>query len=510
MASAPLLELRGVTKRFTATPALADVDFDLHAGELHALLGENGAGKSTLIKLLAGIHTADRGEFRVRGRTVDPRTDVLPVAFIHQDLGLVDAMTVAENVALVAGYDRHRGLIAWGRQQRRTAELLSLMGSDIDAHAAVGSLSAAERAIVAIVRALANRADVIVLDEPTAALQERDVARLFAVLRRLKSEGKGIIYVTHRLDEVFAIGDRVTVLRDGRKVQTTTVAKTTPGELVFKIVGRRLSELFVRPAAPRREVLAQVRDLRCGGVGPVDFEVHQGEILGLVGLRGSGHDVVGRVLCGDRPAEGGTAMLDGRPALKSSTRGAAQAGIGFVSSKRAEESLATGMTVRENLFINPELIGHASNHPIAPGSERRRADELLRRFDVRPAATEEIVNRLSGGNQQKVVLARWLQTASRLLILEEPTVGVDVGAKAQIYGMLARSLASGGGVLLISSDFEEVAGISHRALVFNRGRLVGELHQHQLSVERLTALASGASPRTDDAEGRRLLAAPSR
>jgi ribose transport system ATP-binding protein len=488
-----LLEVRRLTKRFTGTLALDSVDFDVRAGEVHALLGENGAGKSTLIKVLAGVHPADAGEVRLRGRAVDPLFEKLPITFIHQDFGLVDTMSVAENVAVLAGYPRRRGLISWRAARAAAEDALQRMGGGVDPEARVGDLPAAEKSIVAIARATAVRRDLLVLDEPTAALPEADVARLLEVLRRLRGSGIGIVYVTHRLDEVFRIADRVTVLRDGRRVATDAVADTTPQALIHNIVGRSLAELFIKPPATTGDTVLTVRDLVAREAGPVSFSVAAGEIVGLVGLRGAGHDTVGRAIFGDVPIAAGTVSLRREPLHLGAPRDAIRCGIGFVSSKRGEESLARSMTVRENLFINPVTAGTRLLQPIAPAAEQARSRRVLQRYAVRPPEPERVIATLSGGNQQKVVVARWMEAGSRLLVLEEPTFGVDVGSKAEIYRLLQEALDQGLAVLLISSDFEEVAGICHRALIFDRGRVAAELARTELTIARLTALASGAA-----------------
>ena len=309
----PLLAVHGLSKRFSGTLALDVVDFDVRAGEVHALLGENGAGKSTLIKVLAGVHSADGGEIRWRNRVADPLTDALPITFIHQDLGLVDTMTVAENVAVIAGYPRRNGLISWRRAREAAAVALQSMGGGVDPDARVGDLPAAEKSIVAIARAIAVQCELLVLDEPTAALPETDVARLLAVLDRLRSGGIGIVYVTHRLDEVFRFADRVTVLRDGRRVTTEAVAQTDPSILIYHIVGRSLSDVFVNPPTSVAGKLLAVDHLVAGDVGPVSFEVAAGEILSLVGLRGAGHDVVGRAIFVHRN-HGGLGIVGRSPA----------------------------------------------------------------------------------------------------------------------------------------------------------------------------------------------------
>ncbi|HTW26738.1 MAG TPA: sugar ABC transporter ATP-binding protein [Acetobacteraceae bacterium] len=494
--ASPLLEIRGLTKRFGGTLALDAVDFEVRPGEVHALLGENGAGKSTLIKILAGVHAADSGEILWNGRAVTLAADRPPIAFIHQDLGLVESMTVAENVAILAGYPRRGGraggLISWPRAERDAARILHRMGGDIAPDSRVRDLSVAAKAVVAIARALAVRCDMLVLDEPTAALPEVDVARLLRILGGLRDGGMGILYVTHRLDEVFRIADRVTVLRDGRRIATRVTAETSPGALVHDIVGRVLDELDVRPREAGAAPVLEVDALVATGVGPVSFRVPRGEVLGLVGLRGAGHGVVGRALFGDTPILSGTVRLDGAPLRPHAPGEAIARGVGLVSSKRREESVAATLTVRENLFVNPLLAGASRFAPIIPERERARCAQVLRRLAVRPPDTERPILMLSGGNQQKVVLSRWMEAGSRVFVLEEPTFGVDVGAKGEIYRMLQDLLGRGAAVLLVSSDFEEVATICHRALVFDRGRVRAELDRAALSVPRLTALAAGA------------------
>jgi ribose transport system ATP-binding protein len=492
-----LLEMRGITKRFTGTLALDAVDFSVRRGEVHALLGQNGAGKSTLIKILAGVYDGDGGETRYAGARVDPQTHRLPIAFIHQDLGLVDSMTVAENVAVLAGYRRRFGLIDWRGVAEASLAALALMDSHLDPKMLVAGLTAAEKSIVAIARALAVHAEILVLDEPTAALPEADVAHLLTALDRLRRNGIGIIYVSHRLDEVFRIADRVTVLRDGRTVRTAAIHEITPDDLVFDIVGRALDRGFEPPAPRAGDDVLAVDNLSVEAAGPVSFRARPGEILGLVGLRGAGHHAIGRAIFGALTPGGGSMTLDGRPLLLDGPEAAMAAGIGFVSSKRAEESLAANMVVRENLFLNPVLTGHALLGWIRPRDERSAAGGLIDRFSIRPHDGERPVATLSGGNQQKVVVARWLAAKVRLLILEEPTIGVDVGSKAEIYALLQQALASGMAVLLISSDFEEIERVCHRALVFDRGRISAEVDRAQLSTPLLTLLTSGQTAESD-------------
>ena len=443
--SAPLLKMTGLVKRFTGTLALDHVDFDVRRGEVHALLGQNGAGKSTLIKVLAGVYEADAGEIVFDGRPAQPGKDALPIAFIHQDLGLVEWMTIAENVAIETGYPRSwSGLISWPKVKSAAAKALAIMGSDLDPEAPISSLPAAERSLVAIGRALAIRSDIVVLDEPTAALPEADVERLLETLRRLRANNIGIVYVTHRLDEVLRIADRVTVLRDGRRLATVKASDTNAGELVQMIVGRSMSDAFVRPTrAFRSQRLFGLLDLVAEHVGPVSFSVAAGEILGLVGLRGAGHHTVGRAIFGHTPMASGRLMLDGQPIAPSSPAEAMANGVGFVSSRRAEEGLASNLDVRENIYLNPAASGRGVLELIPRATELSEAQAAVRRFSIKTAGVDEPVATLSGGNQQKVVLARWMEAHVKLLILEEPTIGVDVGAKADIYHLLQSSLREG-------------------------------------------------------------------
>jgi ribose transport system ATP-binding protein len=491
VAVAPLLEARGLSKAFGGSQALDGVDFELRPGEIHALLGENGAGKSTLVKILAGVHRADAGEIRFQGASVSP--SALPMSFVHQELGLADTMSVAENIALVSGYRRRAGLIHWRSVSRRAEDVLRVMGAEIDPGRSVSTLAAADRSLVAIARGLAVDARLFSLDEPTAALPESDVARLFEVLRRLRETGIAMIYVTHRLDEVFRLADRVTILRDGRNVATLNVSETTPSELVYLIVGRRLSEVVPTPPGQPGRLVLDLEDAVVGNVGPVSFSLHAGEIIGLVGLRGGGHDVIGRMICGDARLASGAARLFGDDTGGRSIHESMRRGVAFITSKRAEEGLAPTLVVRENVFLNPVARSGTPLSVISRRSERRRATQVLDRFDIRPRQPERIVATLSGGNQQKVLLARAMELDSKLLVLEEPTFGVDVGARVEIYLKLMQSVRQGLAAVVVSSDFKEVAGICDRAIVFNRGRVVAEVPRAELSAARLTQLATGAA-----------------
>ena len=439
------------------------------------------------------MYEADAGEILIDGRPAQGGASS-SISFIHQDLGLVDWMSVAENVAIQTGYPRSPlGTVSWRRVRAAAAAALAILGSDIDPDAPISALPAAERSLVGICRALAIKSELLVLDEPTAALPEADVERLLEALRRLRANGIGIVYVTHRLDEVFRIADRVTVLRDGRRVATVSTAETSPDALVQMIVGRSMRDAFVRPEPPTDRAVLSVSDLVASHVGPVSFSVAAGETLGLVGLRGAGHHTVGRAIFGETPLAAGRLSLDGVSIEPASPADAMALGVGFVSSRRAEEGVAANLSVRENIFMNPTITGKAVLEVVPRSSEARETEAALRRFSIKAAGPEQPVATLSGGNQQKVVVARWMEGRVRLLILEEPTIGVDVGSKAEIYHLLQQSLRGGMAALLISSDFEEVARICHRALVFSRGRLTAEIPHELLTIEALTEAASGGT-----------------
>ena len=485
-----LLVVHSVSKRFGGTEALCDVSMSLKASEILALLGENGAGKSTLIKILAGVYTLDRGSVTLRGADLTNSLRRLPIAFIHQDLGLIDWMTVAENICMTLGFPRRHGLIDRSAARRRAAAALDVLGADIDPDVRIQNLSRTEKSLVAIARALAAEAEILVLDEPTASLPADEVARLFSALRRLRSRGVAMIYVSHRLDEVFEIADRMVVLRDGRVVGERLVGETTPDEAILMIVGREPSQVFQRPAERHGSPRLVLESVMVDAVGPVDCHIHAGEILGFVGLTGAGQEIVGRALFGVAPITGGRVLLDGETLTATSPREAMSRGVDLVCADRVGESIMPTLTVRENLLLNPVAAGLSLFSVLAPGRETRAALELGQRVGLRPNDPTLPIELLSGGNQQKVVIGRWLNLAAKVYVFEDPTAGVDVGAKAEIYRLFDVALAAGAAILIVSNDFEEVAKVCHRAMVFSRGRVVAELVGANLSVENLLAEAS--------------------
>ncbi|WP_375143824.1 sugar ABC transporter ATP-binding protein [Acuticoccus sp. MNP-M23] len=495
-------------KTFGGTVAVDDVSFEIYPGEVLALLGENGAGKSTLIKILAGVHQPDQGEIRFDGAPYTPRSAGGRVSFIHQDLGLIEWMTVAENIAIYKGYRRPLGLIDWRATSREAVEALSVVAGDIDPDRRIQELSRTEKSLVAIARAVSMNASVLVLDEPTASLPKDEVDVLFKVLRRLRERGVAIIYVSHRLDEVMAISDRLAVLRDGRLVGVRPTRETNPDALVQMIIGRPPESLFVRPPRPSGDTALKLEGLMVDGIGPVDCTIGKGEIVAFVGLRGAGQEDIGRAVFGDRARDAGSVVLDGRALELSGPRSAIANGIGFVAGDRTSDSVAHRLTVRENMFLNPAAGGRSLFGLRTPASEAAETRRLGERVTLSPNDPDAPMETLSGGNQQKVVFARWMRIGGAVLILEDPTAGVDVGAKGEIYRLLGAAVSAGLTLILISTDFEEVCAICHRALVFRDGRIVATLDQDELSMERLTHAAALVEPAR--ATPSRTAAAPAR
>ena len=485
----------GIEKHFGGTYALKDVSLSVGRGEVVALLGENGAGKSTLIKVLGGIHQPDAGRVLIDGVPYQHRPagfgERQKVAFIHQDLGLIEWMTVAENIALALGYSRKGGVIRWREVDTFAAAALKKVDCDFDPTTRIENLSRTEKSLVAIARALAVDSEFLVLDEPTASLPADEVERLFSALRPLRDQGVGMIYVSHRLDEIFQVADRVAVLRDGVMVGMRDIAHTTPEELVQKIVGRKTRETVKISEAPGASIL-HLQGFRVAGVGPLDFELAENEIVGLVGLRGAGHETISRALFGLEDFEGGVTLKGQTPDL-STPQKALQSGVGLVAKDRTEESVAMNLTIRENTFLNPDGIGRKILNVLSPSKEAEQASIIGAELGLAPNDPSLAIEALSGGNQQKVVIGRWLATNRILLICEDPTAGVDVGAKAEIYALLNRALVQGVGIIVVSTDFEEIATICHRAIVFSQGEIVDELSGTRLSTESLIQSASAGN-----------------
>lgn len=497
-----ILEFQALNKRFGGTQAVSNISFDVREGEILALLGENGAGKSTLIKLLAGIYPSDSGEIlfdgRPQARWRSNDRSKQPVAFIHQDLGLVEWMTVTENVALGMGYAKKFGLIDWKAADERARRVMQRVGCNIDPSRRIFSLTRAEKSLLAIGRALEVQAKVLVLDEPSASLPMSDVERLFGVLRELRQQGMAMIYVSHRLDEVMAISDRAAVMRDGKLVDIKETAKTDTNELVQLIVGKSLSK-SVRKAKSdgTGAAVLEMENAASGNAGPLNFCIRKGEVVGLIGLRGAGHEAISRAIFGREPLSAGKMKLSGEQVTFQTSADAIAAGVAYVASERLDENLAPAMSVLENLFPNPTLTGERGLAFDRRKREAANAMRLIKLFDVNPPAPMAEAQQLSGGNQQKVVLARWFNLDKDLVVLEEPTAGVDVGAKRQIYEILREHADRGTAIAVVSTDFEEVATVCTRVLVFRNGLIAAELKGDSITVESLLTLAAGGSTKSE-------------
>ena len=490
---APRLEVRDIAKEYPGVRALAGVTFDVRAGEVHALLGENGAGKSTLIKIMSGVVQPDRGAILVDGVATklagpdDARA--AGVATIYQELLLFPELTVAENIFLGHAPKGRFGRIELGETNRRARALLaSLEIDDLDAEATVGALSVGNRQRVEILRALSHDARVLIMDEPTAALTEADVRRLFDIVRRLRGRGVGIIYISHRMDEIFEISDRVTVLRDGAYIGTRATAETNSGELVHMMVGRRIEALFPKIEVPIGEPVLEVSHLVAKPMTrDVSLTVRAGEIVGLAGLVGSGRSELAQALFGITPAVSGEVRLNGRVVTIRSPADARELGLAYVPEDRGTQGLVRPMSVRHNFSLAALPILTRFGF-IDRAAERRLAQDAVKQFDVKTHSLDEAAGRLSGGNQQKIVLGKWLANKPRLLILDEPTRGIDVGAKAEIHRLMGDLVKQGVAILMISSELPEALGMSDRVLVMREGRIVAEFARAQA-----TSAAVGAA-----------------
>lgn len=494
MTDSSLLRMENIVKRFGSATVVNQVSIEVKPGKILALLGENGAGKSTLIKILAGVYKGDGGRILFNGQEISSAAALRsgfeqPIAFIHQDLGLIDWMTVAENMAFTMGFPRRLGLVDWGAVRRRAHAALCEVGIDLNPDSRVFELSRTEKALLAIARAVAVDAEVLVLDEPTASLPADDVHHLFKVLNKLRAKKVGMIYVTHRLDEVIEIADEICVMRDGRYIAGGETAQYTMRDLVHLIVGEEKRSDMRKPLPSAQDTVLSLNKVVIGDTGPVTFNLHRGEMVALAGLRGAGQEEIGRALFGMRTIDTGEVKLLGSALEVSSPTEAIAAGISLVAGDRLGESVVPTMSVRENLFINPFNIGKALLAPYHASEEMPAALKQANMFDIRPRNTEVPISALSGGNQQKVVMARWMNIETPVLILEDPTAGVDVGARSEIYTLLNQALERGIAVLVISTDFEEIAHICNRALVFNRGAVTGELLNEQVTFANLLHLA---------------------
>ncbi|CAM5653516.1 sugar ABC transporter ATP-binding protein [Streptomyces viridifaciens] len=505
MRQQPVLEVRGIRKEFPGVVALDGVDFRLFPGEVHALMGENGAGKSTLIKVLTGVHPADGGEVVLAGQRVriagPLQAQQAGISTVYQEVNLCPNLSVAENI-FIGREPRRLGLIDWAEMRRRATELVCTLELGIDVSAPLDSYSIAVQQLVAIVRAVDVSAKVLILDEPTSSLDRDEVRQLFTVMRRLRDQGVAILFVSHFLDQIYEICDRMTVLRNGRLEGEYLTSELNQVELVSRMIGSELAGLAQLAGGKRRERSAPATDrafleaeglARQGSVEPYDLAIRSGEVVGLAGLLGSGRTEAARLLFGADHKDRGTVRINGTETDLRSPRDAIAHGIAFCSENRKTEGLVGELTVRENIVLALQAArGWA--RPLSRTAQDKLALRWIGALDIRPGNPEALVRNLSGGNQQKVLLARWLITDPKLLILDEPTRGIDVGAKAEIQKLVADLAEKGMAVLFISAELEEVLRLSHRVGVLRDRRMVAQLRNDgELTPERVLAtIASGA------------------
>ncbi|WP_299809571.1 sugar ABC transporter ATP-binding protein [uncultured Roseibium sp.] len=496
-----LVRMTGIDKRFPGVHALKNVSFDLAAGEVHALMGENGAGKSTLMKILSGIYPKDGGEILVNGRAAEldgPRAaQDLGIGIIHQELSLMNDLTVAQNIFIGREPRLRFGRLDETALNAQAVEIFRSMNLKLDPKTVVGELTIARQQMVEIAKALSYRSRVLIMDEPTAALNDAEIAELFTIIRRLKADGVGIIYISHKMDELKQIADRVTVMRDGAYVGTVGAAETPVSSIISMMVGREVTnETADIPDLSQAETVLEVRGLNRGReIRDVNFSVRKGEILGFAGLMGAGRTEVARAIFGADPRDGGEIRVHGKPCAISQPSDAVKAGIGYLSEDRKHFGLATGMDVRTNIALASLDRFSGSLGVLKEEDMRRTAQDYIGKLDIRTPSDRQEVRLLSGGNQQKVVIAKWLYRDCDILIFDEPTRGIDVGAKSEIHKLLKNLAKEGRAVIVISSELPEVMRLSHRIAVMCEGRLTGILPGgEQTSQEDIMHLATLRAP----------------
>jgi ribose transport system ATP-binding protein len=488
-----ILEVRGIVKEFPGVRALGGVDLSLKAGEVHALVGENGAGKSTLIKILAGVYQKDSGEILFEGKAVELRSahDSLRrgIKVVFQELALIKGMSVAENVFLESFPLRRNGTVDWKTMSSRTGEILDSIGLDLDPREEVGRLTVSQQQMVEIARALSHEAKVVIMDEPTSALTPNEIRLLFDVIRRLKGMGIGILYVSHKLEEVFDLCDRATVFRDGLRISTRPIAETDQKEIVTDMVGREITTLFPRTHSGRGEKVLEVRGLSTSAkLKNVSVDVHAGEVVGVFGLLGAGRTELAKAIFGLDGVTAGAITVRGARLRPGSTTHSARAGLGLLTEDRKGEGLVLQMSVGQNMTL-PSLREFSTAGYIRTGPENVRAQSFVQQLSIKTPSLKHKVEYLSGGNQQKVLIARWLMKKLSVIILDEPTRGIDVGAKVEIHRLIDELAKGGLAVIVMTSEMPELLGVSDRILVMSNGRITAELGRAEATQEKILAAA---------------------
>lgn len=496
-----VVEMVDIEKRFTGVHALKGVNFDLNTGEVHALMGENGAGKSTLMKVLSGVYQCDSGQVRVDGQHINPTSprhaQDLGIGIIHQELSLMNDLTVAQNVFIGREPRRSFGRIDDARLNLNTSEIFQSMNLKLDPKTIVSSLTIAKQQMVEIAKALSYKSRVLIMDEPTAALNNIEIEELFSIIHKLKSEGVGIVYISHKMDEIKKIADRVTVMRDGEYIDTVDAANTPLSQIIAMMVGREVTPGVVGiPDTSSNETALTVSHLNRGkAIQDVSFSVQKGEILGFAGLMGAGRTEVARAIFGADPLTSGEIRVNGKLCTINSPHDAVMAGIGYLSEDRKHFGLATGMTVSENISLASLAKFTLLFGRLNEAGMQKTAEDYMGQLAIRTPSANQEVKLLSGGNQQKVVIAKWLLRDCDVLIFDEPTRGIDVGAKAEIYKLMEELAAQGRAIVVISSELPEVIRISHRIAVMCEGRLTGIMPGGEnVNQEQIMKLATARDP----------------
>ncbi|MBP1934468.1 sugar ABC transporter ATP-binding protein [Ammoniphilus resinae] len=491
----PVLEMKNISKQFFGFYALKNVDFNLYPGEVHSLLGENGAGKSTLIKIMAGVNSLEQGEYLVDGKKVEvknPRgAQELGVNVVFQELNLVPSLSVAENIFFGRLPKKALGRVNWNKLYQDTEVLLEEVGLEINPRTRVGLLGVAQQQLVEIAKALSHESKVIAMDEPTSALSYKEIERLFLLIEKLKKKGVGIIYVSHKFDELFRITDRITILRDGEKVGEVKTKETDSEELISYMVGRQLSNLYPKMDVTPGDVAFQVKGLTSDKVKDINFYVRKGEIIGFSGLMGAGRTELARAIFGLDQTHEGQIIIEGKEVPRNSAKIAVQRGIGYIPEDRKEEGLVLSASVRENMTISV-LKNFVEGGRINKKKEFDCTQGAIEDLRIKTQSSEQKIVSLSGGNQQKVILARWLiKEDLKVLILDEPTRGIDVGSKSEIYRLISELASKGIAVLMMSSEMPELLSMCDRIYVMKEGELAGELSQNEATQEKIMSKAIG-------------------